>query len=208
MFRVADAILLLPLTVFLPPLFAWSHADPIAQREGLPLADGFDFPVGTPNGSGYYDAQPFRKNGHLGEDWNGNGGGNTDLGDPIYTIAHGVVTFADDLGGGWGNVVRVAHAYVDDNGEVAHVESFYAHLDTMTVREGQVLRRGNQVGTIGDANGHYIAHLHFELRDTIGLPHGPGYSDDFTGYLNPKKFIRAHRPPVQAKRTTRHTPPD
>jgi murein DD-endopeptidase MepM/ murein hydrolase activator NlpD len=191
-FRAADAILLLPLTVFLPPLFAW-NADPPAVREGLPLADGFDFPVGRPDASGYYDAQPFGRNGHLGEDWNANTGGNTDLGDPVYSIAHGVVTFADDLGGGWGNVVRVAHAYEED-GEVRHVESFYAHLDAISVQEGQTLRRGTRVGTIGDADGHYIAHLHFELRDRIGMPHGPGYSDDTAGWLDPKRFIRAHRP--------------
>ncbi len=201
MFRAADAILLLPLTVFLPPLFAWTSDAPAGREEGLPLADGFDFPVGRPNASGYYDAQPFRVNGHLGEDWNANTGGNSDLGDPVFSIGHGVVTFADDLGGGWGNVVRVAHAYVED-GEVAHVESFYAHLDEMAVTEGQVLRRGALVGTIGDAGGHYIAHLHFELRDTIGLPHGPGYSDDADGWLDPKTFIRARRPD---RKTARHT---
>jgi hypothetical protein len=31
------------------------------------LADGFDFPVGIPDGQGYYKARGFRPNGHLGE---------------------------------------------------------------------------------------------------------------------------------------------
>ncbi len=30
------------------------------------IADGFDYPVGMPDGKGYYDAQPFTKNRHLG----------------------------------------------------------------------------------------------------------------------------------------------
>lgn len=37
--------------------------------------DGFDFPVGKPDADGYYNAQDFQENYHLGEDWNGNGGG-------------------------------------------------------------------------------------------------------------------------------------
>ena len=74
-----------------------------------PVAGSFDFPVGPPNAKGYYNAQPFGKNDHLGEDWNGRKGGNSDLGDPIYSIADGIVVFAEDAGGGWGNVVRICH---------------------------------------------------------------------------------------------------
>ena len=39
--------------------------------------DGFDFPVGKPDSEGYYRSRGYRPNGHLGEDWNGKGGGNT-----------------------------------------------------------------------------------------------------------------------------------
>ena len=55
------------------------------------IANGFDFPVGKPDAKGYYNAQPFGKNTHLGDDWNGLRGGDSDLGDPIYNIAHGKV---------------------------------------------------------------------------------------------------------------------
>ncbi|RYD62218.1 MAG: hypothetical protein EOP84_34825, partial [Verrucomicrobiaceae bacterium] len=51
----------------------------------VPLADGFDLPVGRDGTKKYYKARGFRSNGHLGEDWNGEGGGDTDLGDPVYS---------------------------------------------------------------------------------------------------------------------------
>ncbi|MFZ3377588.1 MAG: hypothetical protein WA183_18730 [Chthoniobacterales bacterium] len=60
----------------------------------IKLANGFDFPVGKPEAQGYYKARGFRSGGHLGEDWDGVGGGDTDLGDPIYSIGDGVVVFA------------------------------------------------------------------------------------------------------------------
>lgn len=62
----------------------------------VPLCDGFDFPVGKPDGKGYYRSRGLRLKSprHMGEDWNGNGGGNTDLGDPVYSVGHGVVTYA------------------------------------------------------------------------------------------------------------------
>jgi hypothetical protein len=51
------------------------------DEENIPICDGFDYPVGKPNGKGYYNAQKFGENTHLGEDWNGVRGGNSDLGD-------------------------------------------------------------------------------------------------------------------------------
>jgi murein DD-endopeptidase MepM/ murein hydrolase activator NlpD len=152
---------------------------------------GFDFPVGPPDASGYYDAQPFGKNDHLGNDWNGNGGGDSDLGDPVHAIAAGVVSVAIDHGGGWGNVVRVVHACSAVSGR--EVESLYAHLETIDVQPGQRIDRGQRIGTIGTAGGQYRAHLHFELRARPGMELGGGYSKDTAGYLDPTAFILDHR---------------
>src|SRR5262245_5899247 len=82
----------------------------------VPSADGFDFPVGPPDARGYYDAQPFGQDQHLGSDWNGVRGGDTDLGDPVYAVADGVVSSAAHEGEGWGNVVRVVHRYRGSGG--------------------------------------------------------------------------------------------
>lgn len=152
------------------------------------VADGFDFPVGAPDAVGYYDAQPFGRNHHLGHDWNGEGRGNSDLGDPVHAVADGVVTEATDVGGGWGRVLRVAHRT-----DAACVESLYAHLDRFDVAVGDTVRRGAVVGSIGDAHGVYVAHLHFELRDRVGAPLGGGYGRP-GGHVDATAFIAANRP--------------
>ncbi len=156
------------------------------------VADGFDFPVGKPDAKGYYNAQGFGKNQHLGDDWNGTGGGNSDLGDPVYAYARGYVIQADDLGGGWGKVVRIIHVLSFEPLRV--VESVYAHLDRMDVEAGAALKRGDQVGTIGTAGGRYYAHLHFEIRNIPFMHIGGGYSSNTAGFEDPTKFIKANRP--------------
>jgi len=157
------------------------------------ISDGFDFPVGVPNARHYYKAQNFGDNRHLGEDWNGRGGGNTDLGDPVYSVGNGLVTFSKDVCCGWGNVIRVIHR-LPNHPEFTYVESIYAHLHNVNVKAGDMIARGQQIGTIGTANGRYMAHLHLEMRDFINMSLGPGYSDDLYGYLDPSKFISENRP--------------
>lgn len=152
------------------------------------ITDGFDYPVGKPDGEGYYNAQAFGENGHLGDDFNAVTGGNSDLGDPVYSTANGYVRFAVDVGGGWGNVIRIGHKMPDGN----FVESLYGHCDTILVKKGDWVKRGDQIGTIGDAHGIYTAHLHFEMRSDVLMLIGPGYSYDTTGYLNPTEFIETH----------------
>jgi len=149
----------------------------------------FDFPVGKPPLKGYYNAQGFGKNNHLGDDWNGVSGGNTDLGDPVYSIANGRVVYAEDYGPGWGNIVRIVH-YLEDS---TQVESLYAHFDEIQVEVGQWVKLGDQIGTIGNANGTYPAHLHLEIREDVSMDVGGGYSRNTFGYLDPTKFIESHQ---------------
>src|SRR5690606_36567173 len=100
----------------------------------------FDFPVGKPDANGYYNAQGFTENNHLGDDWNGLGGGNTDLGDTIYAIGNGYITFAEDIYGGWGNVIRILHKFPNSSGH-EYVESLYAHMDSIFVQPEQYIRK-------------------------------------------------------------------
>ena len=153
------------------------------------LANQFDFPVGKPDTIGYFNAQKFGENAHLGDDWNGLGGGDSDLGDPIYAIASGYVTFAEYHMPSWGNVIRMVHFL--PNGD--EVESLYAHCKEMAVKSKQWVKVGDKIGTIGNADGRYKAHLHLEIREKIGLPIGPGYATEQDGYVDPTEFIETHR---------------
>ena len=44
-----------------------------------------------------------------------------------------------------------------------NTKSVYAHLNSVDVKEGQVLENGQQIGTAGNTGDSYGAHLHFEL---------------------------------------------
>lgn len=159
------------------------------------LADGFDIPVGKPDGAGYYVYRGFSPYGHMGEDWNGNGGGNTDEGDPVYSTAHGVVLFSEDYRKGWGNVVIIRHAYRETNGQIAFVDSLYGHLKVRSVKVGQQVTRGQLVGTIGCGPYRmYAAHLHFEMRKDlrVGMRRDL-YPKTYTTYHSPRSFIAARR---------------
>lgn len=158
------------------------------------LADGFDFPVGKPNAAGYYKARGFWPNGHLGEDWNGSGGGDSDEGDPIYCIGRGVVVLSENVKVGWGNVVIIRHVYREITGKVEMVDSLYGHLLERKVRVGQIIERGQLVGTMGGNSGMYPVHLHLEVRKnlTIGMNRSK-FARDYSNYHSPTAFINAHR---------------
>ena len=189
------------------------------ELQKCPLADGFDLPIGAPDARGrrtlaaaarsYRDANPFlsrtSRGLHLGEDWNGRGGGNTDLGDAVFAAAAGVVVAAVDIDEragvfrdkAWGKIVRIVHKYRDSQGNERFVESLYAHLQRFDVSEGQIVQRGDQIGTIGTADGSYLAHLHFELRRSINIRYRSGYTQSANearemGYLNPTEWIAEH----------------
>lgn len=155
------------------------------------LADGFQSPVGS-DGQSYYRARGMQPNGHLGDDWNGAAGGDSDLGAPVTATAHGVVVFARDFRLGWGNVVIVRHAYLEA-GQVAYVDSLYGHLHEIFVRDGEPVVRGQKIGTIGNNRGMYAAHLHFEIRKNlrIGMARS-AFPRDFTNYWDPHLFIQQH----------------
>jgi hypothetical protein len=166
--------------------------------------DGFDFPAGKPDGTGYWIAsglaeEEYRQrfdHWHTGEDWN-RGSQDADLGDPVYSIAHGRVNVARHYSG-WGNIVLIEH--LSPAGD--KIWSQYAHLRDMIVSEGQEVLRGDQIGTIGkgDKKNEFLAHLHFEVR-LRDLPANKwGWKTEahrlevLRSYAHPSEFIRARRP--------------
>lgn len=164
-----------------------------AEVAALPVASRWDAPLGSEFGALTYNAQPFRVTRHMGDDLNGVGGYNSDLGDPIFAAADGQVVFCGVPGTGWGNMVILAHRVPDRRtGELQVVQSMYAHMDKVLVHPGQVLRRGEELGTVGTGGGLYLAHLHFEVRYGPYVNPSVGYADSPLNRTSPEKFVAEH----------------
>jgi murein DD-endopeptidase MepM/ murein hydrolase activator NlpD len=157
----------------------------------LPVADNFVTPLRPPDGEGVYVTLPFLDQGHLGEDWATAKGDGT-LGEPVYSVADGWVAVAQDFEAAWGKVAFIDYR-LSDGRFPPFVEVMYAQLQTLDVHAGQFVKKGQRIGTVGNAGGTYLAHLHWEVRQTVGLGIGPGFSDHRDGWLEPSDILRAHR---------------
>ncbi|MBX9743226.1 MAG: M23 family metallopeptidase [Chthoniobacterales bacterium] len=164
------------------------------KPSSIPLAEGFDFPVAPPNADEFYKSRGFRQGGHLGEDWVSiNGGSGNSLGKPVFSIGRGMVILARDVHVAWGNVIVIRHAYFEQ-GETHFIDSLYAHLDRIDVKEGDLVTKGQRVGSIGNNHGMYPAHLHFEIHKNlnIGVNH-TGFGKTLLNYWTPTEFIVKRR---------------
>ncbi|OOW82647.1 peptidase M23 [Xanthomonas campestris pv. vitiswoodrowii] len=98
---------------------------------------------------------------HKGVDFHAN------VGDPVLSVADGVVSYAG-VRGGYGNVVEVDHG----NGYVTR----YAHNSRLVVKVGDLVRAGQQVARAGSSGRSTGAHVHFEV-----------WADGRV--VNPRKFL-------------------
>lgn len=171
---------------------AFARLDPL-DLASLPLAARFDQPMGSARGAFTYNAQPFRMRRHLGDDLNGIGGENSDLGDSVFSAGAGRVVYSGCPGPGWGGMVIVAHRLPEGDELGPVVQTMYAHLDSTLVQTGRNVFRGQQIGTVGTAGGAYLAHLHFEVRRGPYVNPGQGYADTPLNRVSPDQFIRTHR---------------
>ncbi|MDR3354893.1 MAG: peptidoglycan DD-metalloendopeptidase family protein, partial [Synergistaceae bacterium] len=83
----------------------------------------------------------------------------TKRGTPISAALDGVVSVAANGGrafSGYGKVVIIKH----DNG----MHTLYSHCDTILVKMGQMVKRGEFIGTVGRTGRATTDHLHFEVR--------------------------------------------
>jgi len=138
----------------------------------------FRYPVGDSIGTGYKIVQKFgndyknlNKEYHAGVDINDYQFGNTDLGDPIYSMENGVVAdaFTDDY-------LAIYYKY---KGKI--IKILYYHCDTVYVKAHESVKKGQLIATIGNSKGVYSAHLHLEvMRDT---------SIYFQGYVFDRKEL-------------------
>lgn len=171
------------------------------QLVSAPVVDGFQWPCGAPGGAMAYDAQPFgamnekRHGRHTGQDINGIGGGNTDEGVPVCAAGRGLVVYSGEPSADWGNVVILAHRLP---GQPGVVQTLYAHLKTREARVGEVVSRGERIGSVGTAGGRYLAHLHFEAIRSLSTEAGmPGYHPEGTmNRMDPAELMRRYPAPA------------
>ncbi|MEM6586969.1 MAG: M23 family metallopeptidase [Pseudomonadota bacterium] len=76
-------------------------------------------------------------------------------GTAIYATADGVVKEAE-WKGGYGRMVTIQHEF--------GLETRYAHLSRIRVREGQRVSRGDRIGDMGNTGRSTGTHLHYEIR--------------------------------------------
>lgn len=89
------------------------------------------------------------------------------VGTPVYAAEDGTVDWVQAWNGhstsgdqSYGNLVRIRHA--DYNG--GKLQTLYAHLQRVTVKNGQAVREGEVIGYSGNTGNSTGPHLHFEVR--------------------------------------------
>jgi murein DD-endopeptidase MepM/ murein hydrolase activator NlpD len=77
-------------------------------------------------------------------------------GDAVRAAESGVIVYTGSQIAGYGNLVLIRHRdeYV----------TAYAHLDKMLVKKGDVVKRGQTIGTVGSTGSVDKPQLHFEVR--------------------------------------------
>jgi len=79
----------------------------------------------------------------------------TTYGHPVMAPADGVVTYAD-RSSGYGRLVMIDHGH--------GISTRYGHLSAFAVLAGQVIRRGDIIGYVGQSGRSTGPHLHYEVR--------------------------------------------
>ena len=94
----------------------------------------------------------------------------------IKASASGIVTRARVIGG-YGNAITITHTFIGKK-----YETLYAHLEIISVKVGQTVKQGQQIGIKGSTGNSTGIHLHFEI-------HIPSYELGQPSAVNPLKYI-------------------
>lgn len=169
-----------PSVVFVPGV-NWTPGRPASPT--LSTLQGYPIPNPAPIALGYgWQLHPDTRQVmfHSGLDFL------TPVNTPVLPVGQGIVAYAGDRDN-YGNLVVINHA--------AGKQTRYAHLETITVKVGQTVNRGEILGTTGVTGQGDIAapHLHFEIRYNSPL----GWvAEDPTPYLNRSQTSSGFNPTV------------
>lgn len=81
-----------------------------------------------------------------------------DEGTSVYATMAGLVVWSSK-NGPWGNLV-----VVENNG----YQTYFAHLNSIAVYKGEVISRGDQIGTVGTTGNSTGFHLHYGIKKQQG----------------------------------------
>lgn len=87
-------------------------------------------------------------------------------GTPVYSIMNGVVEKVSYSNGGFGNLIVVRHDDVpalENSLQKTTLHAGYAHLKDIFVTDGEVVRKGQMIGTVGMTGTATTNHLHFQI---------------------------------------------
>lgn len=90
------------------------------------------------------------------------------LGDPVHATGEGTVTIPNEDPKGYGKWVIVNHA--------DGVQTYYAHLSEITVKQGQQVQAGTNLGKVGSTGMSTGPHLHYQVMKN-GKPVDPANND-------------------------------
>jgi murein DD-endopeptidase MepM/ murein hydrolase activator NlpD len=86
---------------------------------------------------------------HFGMDVSAN------VGTPVYATATGTVNIANHHQAGYGTMVKLNHRY--------GFQTIYGHLKTFVCKRGELIKRGQLIGYVGNTGLSTGPHLHYEI---------------------------------------------
>lgn len=126
---------------------------------------------------------------HEAADLNLNGGGNIDLGQPLFAVADGEITSVHTH---TGSPTFGKHLHLKFNADGKDYWAHYAHCDTILVTEGTRVKKGDKIATCGNS-GTTFAHLHFAIKNQpTGIDGLAKTAEDLKKWENPIEFIKKH----------------
>ena len=108
------------------------------------------------------------------------------LGTPVYATGDGKVAKAY-VSDSYGNVIYLEHGF--------QFETRYAHLNAFAVKEGEIVKRGQVIGFVGNTGNSVAPHLHYEV-----LIDG--------GHVNPINFFQRDLSNIEYQKLIEHASAD